>query len=505
MESKTHAPSEARAIIQAAKHGGVQVDALILRAQSIPDPSFAAEALFAISSLCAMPTRRAGGVLDEAGIQLAATAADWRKAEALADLAGKTRKWRSGEGEDAKIAEHFVARLLGMARTLPPGPARSTAIKGLAPVVSEDALEDLLTIAANNAQESRLADCKLVLRRGPVGGLPDAVGKIGDVALRARLLAYLHAHGGKGLLPAALATAASMPTVDAVEVLRGIVAATESLEDLQLVAANLPQDAEAQGRLLSAIGARADRLADPSAASRFFEQGQGAAAGIEDAKRKEAVLANLKAGVARLSRAAPDEVHELSRTDARPARRVPEFASTSGARHVLALYDTYEGRLGEAHKRAVARAAPLCAAFGLDLALVGFPARNAEQVVDLVRRDTGLGEQGTLLAGLAKQGRLILVAAPRNQLPDEGFGAWVATTPSPNTAKACTLAQAAASARAAGQRRLAVLMGLGPRGLPAGVLQAARYHVELTGSGVSLETATAMGILAERLRSTPAV
>jgi hypothetical protein len=79
----------------------------------------------------------------------------------------------------------------------------------------------------------------------------------------------------------------------------------------------------------------------------------------------------------------------------------------------------------------------------------------------------------------------------------------VATTPHPEPAKAADLAGALARARAAGTGRLCVLMGLGKRGLPASLLRAVASHVELTGQGVSLETATAMGVVAERLRTLP--
>jgi hypothetical protein len=46
-------------------------------------------------------------------------------------------------------------------------------------------------------------------------------------------------------------------------------------------------------------------------------------------------------------------------------------------------------------------------------------------------------------------------------------------------------------------------MGLGSKGLPARLLREAPFHLELTGRNVSMETATAMGVLAERLRQVP--
>ena len=79
-----------------------------------------------------------------------------------------------------------------------------------------------------------------------------------------------------------------------------------------------------------------------------------------------------------------------------PIRREPttKSADPSGARHVLALYDTYEGGLKEVHLRAIARAAPLCHAFGLDLALMGFPATNVRAIAGQAATETNIGDGG---------------------------------------------------------------------------------------------------------------
>ena len=50
-------------------------------------------------------------------------------------------------------------------------------------------------------------------------------------------------------------------------------------------------------------------------------------------------------------------------------------------------------------------------------------------------------------------------------------------------------------------KRVCLIMGLGRKGLPRSLLDKVPYHLEITGSGVPLETATAMGILAYMLGS----
>jgi len=42
-------------------------------------------------------------------------------------------------------------------------------------------------------------------------------------------------------------------------------------------------------------------------------------------------------------------------------------------------------------------------------------------------------------------------------------------------------------------------MGLGKKGLPSSLLKKVSYHVELTDVNISLETSTAMGIIAFQL------
>lgn len=179
-------------------------------------------------------------------------------------------------------------------------------------------------------------------------------------------------------------------------------------------------------------------------------------------------------------------------------------APASGNRHVLALVDTYEGGLGEVHLRAIARAAPLCDAFGLDLALVGFPTDNLGALLKQAMAETSIGDGGKHIQDLVAGGHVHLVHATHRQFPDfSALGQPVATTPEPDTRRAKDFHGCLESAKAAGAKRLVVLMGLGRKGLPASFLKAAPLHLELTGRNVSLETATAMGVIAERMRQLP--
>lgn len=162
----------------------------------------------------------------------------------------------------------------------------------------------------------------------------------------------------------------------------------------------------------------------------------------------------------------------------------------------LGLFNTYRGKtLQDAHIRAVARAAPLCYAYGLNLCLFGFPVEDAGETVSRVERESRVGEGRSYVRRLFDEGRLFVLEVPKEAaLP--GIGEIVTTTSRPDPKKRIQLDKIAKKSRP-----FCILMGLGSRGLPKGILRLSRRHLELTGKGIPLETCTAMGVLAALLSS----
>ncbi len=184
--------------------------------------------------------------------------------------------------------------------------------------------------------------------------------------------------------------------------------------------------------------------------------------------------------------------------------RVTGSRKRSHRNHILALYDAYEGAMKPVHFRAIARAAPLCAAFDLDLALMGFPEDDLALIIDQTITETNIGKGGRLLRELALSGRILLIPATRSgsDWDTAKHGMPIGTTSHPDPARSMTMAGL--------QRKIAnheidsplcLVMGLGRRGLPASLLSSFPYHLELTGKKIPLETCTVMGVIAERLRS----
>ncbi|WP_456474819.1 DUF531 family protein [Candidatus Pyrohabitans sp.] len=175
---------------------------------------------------------------------------------------------------------------------------------------------------------------------------------------------------------------------------------------------------------------------------------------------------------------------------------VPEMPAPEGMdRFSLGLYNTYHGALNVVHTRTIARAAPLCYAYGIKLVLFGFPFENEEEAVERVSAETNIGKGGAYLKLLREEGRLLVLPYPDNNLLPE-VGELIATTSRPSEDKRVGIEEVIASGR-----RACLVMGLGRKGLPGGFLKMVKKHVELTGWGIPLETCTVMGIICERLKS----
>lgn len=162
----------------------------------------------------------------------------------------------------------------------------------------------------------------------------------------------------------------------------------------------------------------------------------------------------------------------------------------------IGLYNSYDRtKFAEAHRRALARAGPIALAFDANLATFGFPygrdLGTPLEIVDWVAGTTTIGEGGRYLKELAAAGRFHAFEFPRAGFPPQ-LGEAVITTNRPDPKKAAS-AKVLAGLLKRGTSILLVF-GLGPRGLDdREVYPLGRYHFDLTGRGLSLETATAIG------------
>lgn len=209
----------------------------------------------------------------------------------------------------------------------------------------------------------------------------------------------------------------------------------------------------------------------------------------------------------------------VGKANPHPARTGP--ARVAG-RLTLGLYNSYDARkFHEAHRRALARAAPLALAFGTNVVTFGFPfddlaasgGRSAENrgrgasakrgqdgetvtlstpidIAEYVARTTSVASEAEPLVELARAGRFAVFDLPKKGFPPQ-LGALILTTEHAKPPKATT---AAAIARDLVEGRSQLLVfGLGPHGTPDDVRAQAAREFDVTAKNVGLETATAMG------------
>jgi hypothetical protein len=517
-------PTKYRALVRRAKAGKANLDGLLGEARHIKDPYFAALALFDLSANPWLGLEKAFTAAEEALKTAGKVESQWRRAEVLSIIAKKLNKWRD-KGAN-RYREKLLDGVMDGVLSMPKGKGLSDAISGCVPRIGCNRLGPLLEKAVSN-RGFETTDVKAVVRHwskkcsgeGPaIEDIMEILEKVDSKAARSKLMGYLHLQCRKSKLslgsvnPLRAAVEAALGAEEErLDAMRYLAGQSSTKEEIEAVALALDRDWDpaSRARLIAALGTSADRAGMKEMALDLFNEGLRISSQIKNPKKRDKVRLNLTQGLERCGDIEEDisrkkAIHKTGGRGEKSKSRMSLAKQVTGANDVLALYDAYEGGLKPVHIRAVARAAPLCAAFGLDLALMGFPTDNLEELIGMVTSDTTVGRGGGYLKELVEQGRVVLVPCTRNRAPEnwEELGLPVATTSHPRKDKRVNVAKAVELSRALHPlRRACLIMGLGKRGLPQSLLDAAPYHLELTGSDVPLETCTAMGVIAQLLYS----
>jgi hypothetical protein len=172
-------------------------------------------------------------------------------------------------------------------------------------------------------------------------------------------------------------------------------------------------------------------------------------------------------------------------------------------RMTIGLYNTYDpNKFREAHRRVLARSGPVALTFGCNLATFGFPyekeMRTPQEIVDWLSTTTSIGDGGEYLIELAKAGRFSIFDKPAKGFPPQ-FGEVIITTRKPDAG--CSVSPKKVAEMVKGGQSILLLFGLGPHGLPKELFKVGKYHLDISGKGYSLETATAIGAVPAVLRT----
>ncbi|AGK60884.1 Uncharacterized protein conserved in archaea [Archaeoglobus sulfaticallidus PM70-1] len=156
----------------------------------------------------------------------------------------------------------------------------------------------------------------------------------------------------------------------------------------------------------------------------------------------------------------------------------------------LCLVNTYDKlKLHEIHYRSIARAIPICYAYSFHLALLDFGFWNDEkELVKEIVEYTTIGDP-KYAESMLESGKIHLI----DKIPAH-FGSIVATTSRPE--KGLSVEELKKLLKS---ESLTFLIGLGRKGLPKDLLKKSKYHLDITWKGVSLETCSAIGVIASTI------
>lgn len=519
--------------IQRMSKEGKDPEIILKEMERIKDPYFRSLSFLAIARSNKISPKKKEDLLGHSIEESDGVPQEWRRAELLSLLMKGSREL---DDESNNILQEMVLERL---EAFPPGQGLSDALEGVSSYLEPGHWKKMLEISLNNSGFEK-TNAKTLIRQIIKTGrweqgyqiVQERASYLEDDELAVSLLSYLHHQvrkkagekTGSRALEYALARIKKLEEESSAKYFSILCMNNRSLKDLDLLERSTRdiQNTLPCLRSLSDLATASDKAGDRKKAFGYLDEAASMIDDLENDKDILEALALIASAMARLDekerslslferaialtegdpvskkrledRMRKAGMVETLRKDSQSATDLP----SSATRHVLALYDTYEGGLKQTHVRAVSRAAPLCAAFSLDLALMGFPSDDIERIVELSSVETNIGRGGRYLKELHREGRVFLVKCSQGGPPNDWkeLGLPVATTSRPQKDKTVSMEKAKEIARREhGLGRVCLIMGIGRKGLPRSIIDSALYHLEITGSNIPLETATAMGIL----------
>ena len=485
--NERHDPSTCRRILREAREQGLSRELFDL-AQDLQDGVYRAEAL---CGLCASDEMNEDDRVEWVPIIVESMLEEeraWRLAESIGIIAKSASNWPGARARKALI-EHLIALTGG----LPAGDARVDALKSISSKVSEQRLPELFLLAVENyGMESKAARpvMKSIVATKNHDMISEIVASITEAPpdLAVKFLDNLHRlaiEANLTLEPTALEL--SLPLLKSVdfEIVRTLCSHASTSAEVRTLAEALDGDNEDAVRYAVTLAGRADRTGDAEFARHLLEK-----ATIQVDSLNERTAARIKKNIAKGfvhlgDQGRAEELVLMHDSEVKIPQSNEEEVERRG--HTMALVGTYTGAVATPHLRALARAAGIAWGFGLDIALIGWPTKNLEELCERAQKESGTAGVNHLPALLTSQ-RIQLMSV--EDALSGGAGHPIATTHQPvgGSVDLTTF-----------DGNLCVFIGLGRQGLPKSLLDNCPDQFELTGIGASLETAVAMGAIAQRL------
>ena len=469
---KNHNPSIARRILRDLKRGE-SPEKLIPIAKGITDSYYAALGLTYIVSIGLLEKGKSEKLLKLVFSKVDKVEQSWRRLELLGEISKRLKNLQNGNLKDTQYKQ-----ILKFSTSEKKEKAKDFFVKN-AKNFPASVIESLLTHSLKLKGyefESSKAVVRHWVNNKPVENLIKILSKeTGD--LRIKLLGYLHLQLNKSKIaidqsPLEIA----LKYVDSEEMLRYLVRVCSKPADLDLVELHLSNKTAEEAIPISiALIARADRKGWNQQAHKFAANAEKLIESLPDSDLKSKFKSKLQITTDRLK-------DEIIPTTSLPKK--PMVPISKSGKHTLGLYNTYGGNWNHPHYKAVFKAANLCSAFDLNMALIGFPEIKPERLVNEIKKEMRLPNEG-YLSQLLSNNRVRFF---EKDIDESWAGAKVVTTENPDSKKL---------SRPEGE--ICMVMGLGPKGLPKSYVSKCKHHFEITGSGVGFETGTAMGAIAGHL------
>jgi len=512
--------------------GKIQAESAL---KGIQDPYFRSLSLLSIAIHTKVDMEVKLQLIEDSLAEASRTEPLWRRGEVLSYLL------RDSSGLEEEPVKRIEEGLLSQIGHFEKGEGLSEAITKIARYLPCTSSMGLLKIASENLEFSG-PDMKVIIKNwarrcSKTGPSPDDImmfiSTLSDLQMKAELLGYLHLQilrsDPKNISPHIFASALSacmeLEGHDRLSMIAYLSKHAYTHEAIEMLIASIEMLADSTERVKATtyVSSGADRSGNSDLANELIDKALKEAQDVKDRAERNSLKFGIAQDLLRLKRddlatgilrdlskgPEKDPIAGLARNLLDRERAVKEEVKVekmedvsrppATSNPVLALYDTYEGSIKQVHLKAIARAAPLCYGFELDLALIGFPMKDLGGLVEKVIRETNIGKGGRFLKMLHQEGRIRLVAASKGSPPKDwtDIGLPVATTSQPDKHRLVSLREARKKAAYAHPKKVTcVIMGLGRQGLPQNLLAFVPYHLELTGKNVPLETATAMGVIA---------
>lgn len=539
-----HEPSFYRGLIREKKSKkGRHPKKLLKEARSIQDPYYASLALLRISDDPRLPISEAKLIAFEA-LRLAEEESRlWRRAELYGRLAKYAKTWNKEFSEED--SHRLLDEILRKLHVFPKGKGLSQNINEISKHMGCKRLLSLLKIAVQNNDYS-LDDSKTVIRQWATicvetispENIYSVLSTVKNSFIQSKLMGYFYLQCTKKQIEyqnafnTAIETAIQLKSNEQLKALRYLIRHIGTEQDflhLKNVISSLP-DNQGRTQLLTTLGGVVDRKEYKKYTFSIFQEALEASKQIYDQYQRTKEQIKIAKGLLKINKkdlakkilvtnhemiedkslkmtieeimeqynVSFNEIQLLNTSSISSEYKTSDLPLSSG--HVLALFNTYEGSLNPIHVRTLARAAPLCAGFGLNLWLIDFPITELDNFVKKVTTDTRIGQSGKYVQFLYNGNRIHLYSSSQiktKTISDDNL--LIATTAHPAKDKSITMNEAFIKLENDSKKKIILIMGLGKKGLPTSILQKLRYHLELTGVYVPLETCTAMGIIALKM------